>query len=496
MKKIIYLFLIVIFSQLSVYGQKETSWWHFGFNSGLDFNSLSNATASDATIVPNMPQAIVGALSTYEGCFTVSTYDGSFLFSSDGITIYDKNYNVMPNGTGLLGNPSSTQSGIVIPRPGSETQYYVVTVDHVAGTNGIRYSIVDMTLNGGLGDVIPSSKNTLVKSGAVGENIAAIPNENDQSYWLIHRTSTTFYVFPVTAAGISSTPHQTISSAAIQTQPNASYDSANLGELVVSSDYTKILSCNWLGKQIISAEFNPATGIISNIQAQSIPTAEVTYGATFSPDSKHIYVTTGYYNARAYHNTWINLRAGILSTLLTYGPSNLKAGIDGRLYGIRSTYPPGVATKDLYVIMNPNDGGTIAKSFPNYLINTAYLGLPSFPAGFVRITPKSKPFACVAHQRTYGVEIDLSGGNTPVKLEWNFGDGTSVVSQTVTLPQTEYVMKHTYSSSGLYTIVVTPYKADGTKAKIITMQANIVNCTLRSNRMTRSDLLNSKQILE
>lgn len=490
MKKLLYICLVIVFCQMNIYAQKETSWWHFGMKSGLNFNSLSNATASDGTVVPNMPKAIVGAFSTFEGCFTVSTYDGNFLFSSDGITVYDKNYDIMTNGINLMGNPSATQSGIVIPRPGSLTQYYIVTVPAMDNpAPGVRYSIVDMTLRGGLGDVIAASKNSTVLAGPVSENIAAVPNGNDQDYWLIHRTGKKFYVFSVTATGISSTPNQTISSADIDDVGVGT----GLGELIVSSDYTKIISCNWTGKQIISAEFDPSTGLISNIKTQKITTAEVTYGATFSPDNKHIYVTTGYYNARAFHNTWSGLRSGVLSTLLVSGPSNLKPGTDGRLYGIRSTYPPGATTKDLYVIMNPNSGGTIMKYFPNYLINGAYLGLPSFPAGFIKIKPKSTPFACVSHLRTYGVEIDLSGGNTPVKLEWNFGDGTPVVTQTVALHQTEYVQKHTYNTPGIYTITVTPYKADGTNAKIITMQATIVYCSLKTNHMTRSDLLNTRQ---
>lgn len=486
MKKTIYLFLIIFLSHLSVYGQKETSWWHFGFNSGLNFNSLSNATADDSSIVPNMPESIIGALSTYEGCFTVSTYDGKFLFSSDGITVYDKTYSPMPNGTGLLGDPSATQSGIVIPRPGSLTQYYVVTVPSVdrPSTNGVRYSVVDLSLNGGLGDVVADSKNSVIKSGAVYENIGAVPNLNGQDYWLLHRTEQTFYVYPVTAEGISSTPNQTISSAAITI-------SAGLGELMISSDYTKILACNWAAKQIISADFDPETGLISNIMAETIPV--ITYGASFSPDNNHIYVTTGYNTPQVWHNTWNGLRASTPSTFLAYGPSNLKVGIDGRLYGIRSS-SAGVRTRHLYAMMNPNEGGTDIRVFSNYLINAAYLGLPSFAAGFIRIRPESKPFACVSHPRTYGVVIDLSGGNAPVRLEWNFGDGTPIVTQTISLPDTEYTVKHTYLNAGLYTISVTPYKADGTKAKIINMEANIVNCTLKTNLMNRSDLLNSKQI--
>lgn len=489
MKKIIYIFLLVLFTQLSVYGQKETSWWHFGFKSGLDFNSLSNATADDSSIVPNMPKPIIGALSTYEGCFTVSTYDGQFLFSSDGITVYDKTYTPMPNGTGLLGDPSATQSGIVIPRPGSLTQYYVVTVPAQGAPNGLRYSVVDMSLNGGLGDVVTASKNTIIKSGSVFENIAAVPNANGEDYWLLHRLGQTFYVFAITATGISSTPNQTITGTSITSQPATS----GLGELIISSDYTKVLSCSWSTNQIISAEFNNATGMISGIQAQTIPV--ITYGATFSPDNNHIYVTTAYTTPQVWHNTWSGLRAGVASTFLAYGPSNLKSGIDGRLYGIQSS-APGVRTKHLYVMMDPNAGGTVMKYFPNYLINDAYLGLPSFPAGFVRLMPQSKPFGCASHSRTYGVVIDLSGGNAPVRLEWNFGDGTPIVTQTVSLTVTDYTVKHTYLNAGLYTILVTPYKADGTTAKIINMEANIVNCNLKSNIMTRSDLLNSKQMME
>ncbi|SHF32177.1 PKD domain-containing protein [Dysgonomonas macrotermitis] len=494
MKKLIYVCLLLIGFSINSYAQKETSWWHFGFNAGLNFNSLSSATASDATVLTGMPQAITGYVNTYEGCFTVSTYDGELLFASDGITVYNKNGAIMPNGSGLMGDPSATQSGIVIPRPRSLTQYYVVTVPVQGSTAyGIRYSIVDMSLNGGLGDVMSTSKNIVIKSGSVGENIAAVPNDNGEDYWLLHRTAQTFSVYAVTASGISSTPHQTITNTGIIYTGTGN----NLGELVVSPDYTKLLAVNWSGQQVISAVFDPATGLISGVQTQTISAVTTTYGAAFSPDGNYIYVTSAYNTPQIYRNTWAGLRSGVASTFLALGPSNIKAGIDGRLYGIRCYRPAAggavVSTKDLYVITNPNAGGTVMKYFPDYLIKEAYLGLPSFPAGFIRIKPQSKPFACAAHLRTYGVEIDLSGGNAPVRLEWDFGDGSAVVSQTVSLSQTEYEQQHTYVGAGSYVITVTPYKADGTKAKVISMEANVIYCTLKSNRMTRSELLNSKQ---
>ncbi|SHG18130.1 PKD domain-containing protein [Dysgonomonas macrotermitis] len=486
MKKLIYVCLLLIGFSINSYAQKETSWWYFGYNAGLNFNILNDATADDATTVTNMPEPIVGPLSTREGCFTVSTYDGQLLFSSDGSTVYDKNGDIMTNGTGLLGNFSATQSGIVIPRPGSTTEYYVVTVPAVGGTDGLNYSTIDITMSGGLGAV--TSKNNIIKSGSVYENIAAVPNSNGKDYWLLHRTLQTFYVWAVTATGIATTPAFTITNSLINT---VRYP----GEIVVSSDFLKIASFNHSGGQVISAIFNPATGQISNVQV--LETGLITYGGTFSPNNKYLYVGVLENTGDLYNITWDNLRAGNSMTYLGKGFVNVKVGLNKRLYGVEvSVNSPETPTKNLSVVMNPDEGGTNIKYFTNYLKNEAAFGLPAFAAGFIRIIPKEQPFACTAHDRTYSVEVDLSGGNAPARLEWYFGDGTARVNQTVTTSQSEYSQKHSYNNSGLYTITVTPYKADGTSLTPITMEANIVDCSLKANRMTRSDLLNSKQLAE
>lgn len=478
------MFLIVFFCQLGVYGQKETSWWHFGYNSGLNFNSLSNATANDGTVVADMPESIVGSLYTAEGSFTLSTYDGNLLMSSDGTTVYSKDGSVMSGGTGLLGGSSATQSGIVVPKPGSLDEYYIITVPQDLAANGIRYSVANLSMNGGLGAI--TSKNNIIKAGVVYENIAAVPNANGKDYWLIHRTGQTFDVWAITADGISSTPHQTISSAAISVVA-ASY----VGETIVSPDYTKLVTCTWTGAQVISSDFNPATGFISDIKVQSLPIT--TYGGAFSANNKYIYVTSGYNNASAYVNTWEDMRAGTAFKLLAGGLSNLRRGMDNRLYAILSGL--GYPTRHLYVVLNPDDGGTNVKYFPNYLKNSAYLGLPTFAAGFIRIIPKEQPFACASHNRTYSVTVDLSGGNVPSKLIWDFGDGSPAVIQLVSSSQSKYSQVHSYNNAGQYTISITPYKGDGSAIEAISMQANIVHCTLKSNRMTRSELLNSKQMM-
>ena len=70
------------------------------------------------------------------------------------MTVYNKNHTVMPNGTGLLGHASSTQSAIIVKKPQSNTIYYIFTVDGFSGAGGgFHYSEVDLTLQGSLGDI-------------------------------------------------------------------------------------------------------------------------------------------------------------------------------------------------------------------------------------------------------------------------------------------------------------------------------------------------------
>src|SRR5437764_1215512 len=119
MKKIllIYLFLICTAS----FAQKEANNWYFGRNAGVTFNGGAPVAVTN------------GQLNTLEGCASISDANGNLLFYTDGIKVWNKNHVVMTNGTGLRGDPSSTQSGIIVPKPGSSTIYYIFTVDMQGG---------------------------------------------------------------------------------------------------------------------------------------------------------------------------------------------------------------------------------------------------------------------------------------------------------------------------------------------------------------------------
>src|SRR3970040_2481571 len=99
-----FIFILFILATPS-FAQKEAAIWYFGNYAGLDFNSGNPVALTN------------GKLVTKEGCTTISDKDGNLLFYTDGSLVYNKNHQVMPNGYGLQGHNSSTQSAIIVPKP-------------------------------------------------------------------------------------------------------------------------------------------------------------------------------------------------------------------------------------------------------------------------------------------------------------------------------------------------------------------------------------------
>src|SRR6185436_4851256 len=92
--------------------QNETQKWYFGNKAGLDFST------NPPTVLTN------GMMTTGEGCSSIANSAGNLLFYTDGITIWNQNHTPMANGTGLFGSSSTSQSGVIVKKPGSANIYY------------------------------------------------------------------------------------------------------------------------------------------------------------------------------------------------------------------------------------------------------------------------------------------------------------------------------------------------------------------------------------
>ena len=234
-------------------------------------------------------------LSTIEGVATISDANGNLLFYTDGVTVWNKIHGVMPNGTGLNGNPTTTQSAIIVPVIGDATRYYIFTVDYLNGPRGLRYSIANMTLDGGKGDI--EVKNVPLQT-SVAEKITAVRHCNNRDVWVVAHgaVSDIYYSFLVSPSGISATPVVSNSGSVLWgVVPPSPYDSTTMGYLKASPDGKKIAAAHWSMNADIS-DFNNATGVVSNSYSLFQPSDPryLVYGIEFSPDSKLVYTTVFY----------------------------------------------------------------------------------------------------------------------------------------------------------------------------------------------------------
>ena len=97
----------------------------------------------------------------------------------------------MPNGSGLLGGQSIDQSVFAVQNLIHKNQYYLFTVGKplipiTQPVVGLYYSILDMTLNGGLGDIVAGQKNIPVIAGdSAIVQLTAIRHSNNKYVWVV-----------------------------------------------------------------------------------------------------------------------------------------------------------------------------------------------------------------------------------------------------------------------------------------------------------------------
>ena len=374
--------LLLLFLSINSFAQNQAANWYFGYGAAMQFDLVENSVTS----------VNGGALSTNEGCASISDVFGNLQFYTDGTTVWDRNNNVMINGSGLFGDSSSTQSAIIVPKPNDDNLFYVFTVDNaVDGSNfGLNYSIVDMSLNGGLGQVTSKNINLLP---ICSEKISAVLKDCvTKSIWVITYASqngsgstyNTFHAFEVSDNGVNNVPVSTTFNNMTTQEPR--------GYLKLSPDGEK-LACANMGSGMFLFDFEPATGVVSNQQQLSINTASPSaYGVEFSPNSQFLYVHSSNdqqsESASAHASTLsqFDLNASNVSaSRLTIDQrplfrGGLQLGPDGKIYrALSATYDIGLPS--LGIITNPNAVGDACNYVHEGISlapNNSSQGLPPF----------------------------------------------------------------------------------------------------------------------
>lgn len=370
MKKKYILPILFLFVSLQLFAQQYADKWYFGSKATMDFTGGS-------------PVAInTSEMDAGEGSASIADpVTGELLFYTDGISVWNSNNVVMPNGIGLAGGLSSTQAALIVPMPGSPDEYYIFTTDQIGGTQGLRYSIVNMTLDGGDGNV--TAKNILLKT-PVTEKVTAVQDAGTSDFWLLTHgwDNDAFYAFKISSAGIDSAVVSNVGLIHNNDVIQNSY-----GQMKFNPCGDKVaLAAGYLNTVEIF-DFDVVTGLVSN--PKTISYSDHVYGIEFSPNSDVLYVSTYEVNANLVQydltiadlNTMIS-SAEIVSTTPDIYP--LQRGPDGKIYVCRSF------SQYLGVIHQPDNVGSVACNYiemgfdldPGFMGYNSALGLPNFVASY------------------------------------------------------------------------------------------------------------------
>jgi gliding motility-associated-like protein len=499
-KKLAFIFIMLV----AAFGwsQNQANWWFFGTNAGIDFNSGSP--------LPND----IGQLDTIEGCSAISDACGSLLFYTDGITVWNRNHNIMPNGDSLFGDPSSTQSALIIPLFNSPDLYYIFTISIFNSTSGntrtgMYYSVVDMNLNAGAGDVIVNQKNIELLPNSTEKLFAAVA-ANGQDTWIVTYAASIagslsfdqFYAFKLTPNGMDL--QATVNSLSPSTRTTD-----KRGYLKVSPDGTKaammtqfyvdLTNPNEAGYGAWLFDFNTTSGMVNNPVRLNFPSGYQAYGTEFSLDSRLLYVdlnTLGsglvpaermllQYNTTAanfQNNPVVIYESDINNPNDNVSRGALQIAPDKKIYYSRDEQ------QWLAVINDPNNIGALSNFQYDGLALTpgtnSNEGLPPFYNAF--FNPSFSAIEGCSNAPTQFL-ADAIATCPNHSVLWDFGDVTSGSdNSSIAINPT-----HIYATAGTYTVVLiitTPTEVFNSSRSIQIVNAPIINsvndievCDDRSN---------------
>lgn len=441
--KHLYLFGLLLSLPFFCFSQGEFNNWLFGCRTGITFNT-----------VPPSPLP-TNHLCAARTSVSVSDSLGNLLFYSDGCNVLNRNHNVMPNGDNITSDCDCDMRVGVLQSISDDSIYYLFWVNlssqppTQSPDNGLYYSVVDMRLDGGLGDIPAGQKKIMVQPNSTfPEEMVITRHQNNRDAWVVvknYYNQNNYCAYLVTAAGVSTTP---VVSPSVNIN---TYPSCNNGTMRISPDGTKLVYPRLYGDSNEFCSFNRATGRVTHMfwfGFGQLPFLLIGGGSMeFSLDSRYLYLGTG--DLGGFTGDLFQFDASLTDStafqmsMVHLGNYNhrlkLQRGPDGKIY-------VGEAGIDSLMVINyPEIGGWGCSPQYNAIgmsTGTCSLGMPVFcQRYFIYICDTG---ACV------GLPVHFYPWTFPPpdSVHWNFGDPSSGVANNSSLPNPS----HTYANTGTYTV--------------------------------------------
>jgi gliding motility-associated-like protein len=474
----LFLILTLTLQTPFVFGQLQNNNWVFGYGVRVNFSGPIPVGSSNAAINSNESTASVSDPNT-----------GQLLFYTDGRKVWNANNQVMPNGSNLLGGfyNSCTQGALIVPFPEDNQRYYLFTLEELEALslspvidNGLRYSVVDMTLNGGLGDVQVATLNTQLATDLT-EKLIVIRSAEIQGFWVIahKKNANEFLAWKIDACGVTAQPVVSAVGSNFASAPFGATEAWS-GAMDASPDGNRIgMPVDW-SDRIEFFDFNKTTGVVSNpltinVTDDSTPPFLRKYGACFSPDGSKFYYTN--INSVYQLNLSTYTSAAIASSnTLIYSPI-----LEPNVYPcLQIEQAP---NNKLYVAIG-NAGRLDAISSPNSLglgcgyednavsfsPATCQLGLPAqVPLGGFAASSLITflPDSCIQSS----ISFSIATTSTINQISWNFDDPTSGANNS----SSDLNPSHQFSEIGTYQI--TAIVEFDCYTETITQNINLFDCS-------------------
>lgn len=441
----------MLFFVSSVFAQNETNNWYFGDNGGMNFDNGDFSVLND------------GSMQTPAGCTSISDRDGNLLFYTNGQTVWNKNHEIMENGTDLAGEIDGVQTSIIIPRPNNENSYYIFTT-RINQTNtpyltppGLYFSEVVFSDQYPLGYIF--TKNTRILN-SLTQRLAAIHHYQTNTIRLIvlgyidppppdeefpfpelphdppsvSNLANAFRIFNITENGIQS-PSITLEIQESLSPVGAMKISPNGKLIAVADNYERYLHLYNFDNDNVTIQYE------KSINAD-IPFAEYyPYGVEFSPNSEILYYSASgilFQFPLSPNEDGMFLKYA----LGNIGANSLQLARNGKIYVTRGGDS---SFGKIGVVNKPDKTGTEA-NFQSAQVDlesgSSRKGLPIFIASYMRNRIMVSDDDCVG--TTFNFELDAY---VPIiSTVWDFGDGMTSTSLTPT---------HQFSEPGIYKVSAT-----------------------------------------
>lgn len=439
-----YIFLVLVFINVQLKAQKEGNNWYFGPWAAVAFDSGKPVALKNNAIFSRL------------GSSTISTPQGKLQFYSNGSSVYNSNHIAMiaklcPNCA------AAAQNSIIIPWPDSSHLYLIITPSS-SNKDSVRFTIINMRLNGGLGDFEKGKLNISIPTMSSGK-VSAVRHANRRDIWVVMPSGSndSIHSYLVSSKGMAYQPVK--SKTGIKINYTGGFGTDGFGYFKLSPDGTKLCDVNYLDSSYL-ANFDNETGIVDNVWVLNYRCFAM--GAEFSPKSNYLFMP---YRGKLYqYNLRTNSKAEFLgSAVLIDSSSNngynnacLQVAQDGKIYiteydkaflhSINAPDSVGVYSriqKNAIPIFTGPSSGSVGTGLPDFI--QSFFHKPSFN---FRINCNNDSIFCSIK---YKYQLD--------SVKWDFGDPNS---GSLNYSSNKIEVIHYYKQFGKYKIRLISYHKEYT----------------------------------